>query len=267
MDHTSPQRVVFDIETKFTFDEVGGFGQPEKLGVSYVGVYSYSQDKLFGFTEEELPKLERILQAEQPMLVGFNSIHFDVPVLQPYFSQLDLTTLPHVDILRDIDKALGHRVKLDNVAQATLYEGKSGSGLDAIRWYREGDMESLAKYCLDDVRVTRDVYEYGLRHGRIYYPSGGEKLPIPMRWVEGPYIQDLLQEAFKRHEQLEVEYFAIDHTGTKEIVTDLIDILDFDGNRVEALSARTSKKLTIPLANIWAVRETGHTSAHQVSLF
>lgn len=269
---SSPQSiVVFDVETQRTFEEVGGHDHIPELGISYVGVYAYSQQQLFGFWEKDLATLETILIREKPLLIGFNSLHFDVPVLQPYFKNLDLSSLQHVDILRDVEKALGHRVKLDNIAQATLYEQKSGSGLDAIRWFREGNFEALARYCLDDVRITRDVYEYGLRHGRIFFPSGGEKKPIRVHWSDEPTITDRIRDAFKHHEQLTVEYFSIPTSattgGTKEIVKRTLDILDLDERRIHAYCHELNDKDTFLIENVWLIGQTGRTSAHQSSLF
>jgi len=261
-----PPIIVFDIETQKTFDEVGGFDNKEQLGVSYVGVYSYSQDTFFGFFEDELEKLEKIMEIERPMLIGFNSINFDVPVLQPYFKNLDLSALPHLDILKEIEKDLGHRLKLESVAQGTLFAGKSGNGLDAIKWYREGDYESLAKYCLDGVRVTRDVYEYGKRHGLLYYPSGGDRKPITINWGEPPLILKKLQDAFKNHVQLDIEYFEVED-GKKEIVKRKIEILSFDGDKFEAYCHLLHNKARFFVSQVWNIEETGETFAHQESLF
>lgn len=261
--------VVFDVETKKSFEEVGGFENLEQLGISYVGVYSTSQDKLFGFWEDDLEKLETILIAEKPLLIGFNSLHFDVPVLQPYFKRLDLLTLPHVDILKDVEKVLGHRLKLDSIAQSTLFEGKSGSGLDAIRWYREGNFDQLAQYCLDDVRVTRDIYEFGKRHGHVFYTGGGEKKPIPVQWApEGQItITMQLQEAFKKHNQLTLHYFDVDPTGKKEVVKRTVEILDMDEKRFKAFCTELNTTATFVISQVWEVEQTGQTFAHQSSLF
>lgn len=265
---TEQKIVVFDIETQRTFEEVGGVDNRHQLGVSYVGVYAYTQQKLFGFFEKDLPALEKILIAEQPMLIGFNSIHFDVPVLQPYFKNLDLSTLPHLDIMKEIEKILGHRVKLDNVATATVYSSKSGYGLDAIRWYREGDFESLAKYCLDDVAITRDVYEYGLRHGYIYYTSGGSVLPIPVPWGKKPSVKEIVEEAFKKHQQLTVDYFEVDDAGNKEVLNRTFEILSLDTDgRFDAFCHRINNKKKFSIKNIWNVQDTGQIFAHQATLF
>ena len=81
----------------------------------------------------------------------------------------NLSELPHVDIMEELHKTLGHRVSLESVATATLNEGKSGNGLMAIEYYRNGDFENLAKYCLDDVRITKDVYEFGIQNAHVFF--------------------------------------------------------------------------------------------------
>ena len=161
------KKIVFDLETKKTFDEVGGYTNNHLLGVTVCGVYEYITGKYRVYKESELGEMEKLF-AQADLLIGFNSKSFDNVVLQPYFSNLDLNKVPHLDILEETTRVLGHRLKLESIAQSTLYEGKSGSGLDAIKYYREGDWDSLIKYCLDDVRVTKEVYEYGFRQGKLW---------------------------------------------------------------------------------------------------
>lgn len=260
--------IVFDVETQKTFDEVGGRDHFDKLGISYAGVYSYTQEKYFGFFEKDLPQLEKIMLSEQPLLVGFNSIHFDIPVLQPYFPSLDLTTLPHVDILKDIEAVLGHRLKLDSVASATLYESKSGDGLDAIRWYRSGDFDSLAKYCIDDVKVTHRLYEYGKRHGKIYYFSGGQKVPIAVKWSTQQTIESHIMSAFKKHEQVVIEYFFLDEKEVRQEKKMTVDILSYNGaDAITGFSHEDQQKIEFSLSQIWDIETTGQHFAHQAKLF
>ncbi len=154
--------VVFDVETKKAFDEVGGY-YPEKLGVSISGVY-YRDDEahiewLKGFREESFPEMFKLFETAD-RVVGFNTISFDLPALSPYYVG-DLQKLPNLDIMVELEKHIGHRVALDAVAKETLGEQKIGHGLDAIRYYHDGDWESLEKYCLQDVVVTRKLYDVG----------------------------------------------------------------------------------------------------------
>ena len=176
--------IVLDIETKKGFDEVGGRSNLTELGVSLVGIYRYREEKYEAYEEPELGKLEPVL-SQADLVIGFNIRRFDFPVLQPYFKNLKLADLPLFDLLEDIEKILGHRVSLDSIAQSTLGEGKSGSGLDALRFYQTGEIEKLKKYCLDDVRLTKEVYEFGKRFGKIYFSSRtGGKVETPVHWAD-----------------------------------------------------------------------------------
>lgn len=174
--------VVFDIETKNAFSDVGGRDALEKLDISVVGVYDYETGEFRAYEEADFPELaERI--SRKPLLVGFNSKKFDTPILQKYMP-FDVRKIPHLDILEEISKELGHRVGLDSIARATLGAGKSGSGLEAIKLWREGRLEELKRYCLDDVRITRDIFEFGASHGELFYVPkfGSGKARVAVGW-------------------------------------------------------------------------------------
>ncbi len=175
--------IVLDLETKRTFEDVGGRDNLGALGVSMVGVYSYHHKEYQAYFENDFPKLLSIL-AEKPFVIGFNHRRFDLPVLQPYFKDFDLKQLKILDILEELTKTLGHRVSLDSVAQATLGTKKSGHGLDAIRYWNTGDLENLKKYCLDDVRITKEIYEYGALKKELFFMDkfGTGKVKAAVSW-------------------------------------------------------------------------------------
>jgi DEAD/DEAH box helicase domain-containing protein len=177
------REIVFDIETKNTFQDVGAYN-PALLSVSVVGVYFYETDTFESFLEEDLPKLwPRFERADR--IVGYNSDGFDIPCLQSYYPG-DLTRLPSLDLLAEIQKRLGFRIKLDDVAQATLGMGKSGHGLQAVEFWKKGEIEKLKSYCLQDVRVTRDIYEYALVHKEVKFNDRMgvlQTIPLPIEPV------------------------------------------------------------------------------------
>jgi DEAD/DEAH box helicase domain-containing protein len=150
-------KLVFDIETKNSFADVGGDQNVHKLEVSVVGVYSYNDDKYFIFDEHELDKLGVLLKKTK-LLIGFSSKRFDVPVLAKYFN-FNLNSIPHYDILEEIEKSFGRRVGLGILGQANLGIGKTGHGLEAIELYRKGEMEKLKSYCLQDVKITKEIFD------------------------------------------------------------------------------------------------------------
>lgn len=181
--------LVFDIETKnfFTDPEVGwnNFGA---LKISVVGVYSYLQDKYFCFEEDEIEKLGELFRAAGK-IVGFSSNRYDVPVLQGHFKassatrDLDLWKMERVDLLEEIEMVTGSRISLSRLAEANLGAAKTGSGAEAITLYNEGRMEELKKYCLEDVRITKELYDIYRNKGRFLIPDKktGEMVDVEVR--------------------------------------------------------------------------------------
>jgi DEAD/DEAH box helicase domain-containing protein len=163
------RKVVFDIETSNIFQEVGS-NNPADLSISVVGLYDYETDAYSTFLVEEFGQLWPILE-KADMLITFNGDHFDIPLLNKYYSG-DLFKIKSLDILKEMQKSAGRRMKLDQIAEGTLGINKSGHGLDAIKWWRSGEIEKVKKYCLDDVRITKDVYEYALKNGKLIFKEG-----------------------------------------------------------------------------------------------
>lgn len=165
----SVKKIVFDIETSNIFSEVGS-NNPADLAVSVVGIYEYENDSYSAFLVEEFGKLWPILE-NADIFITFNGDHFDIPLLNKYYSG-DLFKIKSIDLLKEMQKVAGRRMKLDQIAKGTLGVNKSGGGMDAVRWWREGEIEKVKKYCLDDVRITKDLYEYALKEGKLFFKEG-----------------------------------------------------------------------------------------------
>jgi DEAD/DEAH box helicase domain-containing protein len=126
------------------------------------------------------------------MLIGFNSDHFDIPLLNKYYPG-DLTKIKSLDILKEIQKSYGRRMKLDQLAEGTLGKKKSGHGLDAIMWWRQGEIEKIRTYCIDDVKITKEIYEYARLNNKLLFKEGGKMNEIKLdtsSW-EDPIINKL----------------------------------------------------------------------------
>jgi DEAD/DEAH box helicase domain-containing protein len=161
------KKIVLDLETQKEFAEVGGRGKNHLLKISVCGIYDYSTDKYSVFEENELSKLFPILQTAD-QIIGYNIKDFDFEVLRPYLN-FEINDVPYFDILEEIDKILGHRIKMEDVAQATLGTGKSGSGKDAITYFKNERMDLLKKYNLDDVKITKQLYDYASANKKLLY--------------------------------------------------------------------------------------------------
>lgn len=187
-------KIVLDLETQKSFDEVGGRSAHGKLRVSVCGIYSYEQDQYLCFDESNLAKLGEIFQ-ETDLVIGYNIKDFDFQVLQPYFN-FSMDTVPALDILSEVEKVLGHRIRLEAIAQATLGTGKTGSGLAAINLWKTGRIDELKSYCLRDVQLTRDVYEYAKVNGKLLFQDFFEIREIVMNFPEpAPRINTVVQSS------------------------------------------------------------------------
>lgn len=235
---TPPKRLVVDLETKRSFDEVGGADNRALLGVSVVGVYSYADDRFLTFREAQFGELTELLKAADE-IVGFNLIGFDWPVLAAEIGPW-VTDLPTLDLLFEAQKGLGRRISLDALAQATLGTSKLGSGLDALEYYRAGDWERLERYCLEDVKLTRDLYEYARKYGQLFFQKGPRRAPIPMSFAESPFAP-LLREVAKERGSVQLVY------GSK---TRLVDVTSFDGAYLKGFCHLRQKQLTFRVDKI-----------------
>lgn len=169
--------IIFDLETQNIFSDVGS-NDPTDLDISVGSFYDSASDTYTTVTHDELNRVWTLLE-HADALVGYNSNHFDIPLLNKYYPG-DLTKIKSIDILEEIRKSLGRRLRLDSVAEATVGAKKSGHGLQAVRWWREGKIDEIKKYCEQDVRVTKKVFDYALKHGHVKFKDGSRKRDIPL---------------------------------------------------------------------------------------
>jgi DEAD/DEAH box helicase domain-containing protein len=173
--------VVFDLETQRSFDEVGGRSQMHRLGVSIGVAYRYDTDEFLTYAEDRMQDLIDLLK-EADLVVGYNIKGFDYEVLRGYTDD-DLQLLPTFDMMYDLEDRLGFRPKLESVAVPSLGGGKSADGLQALEWWRLGEIEKIAEYCREDVRVTRDLYDFGKRNRCVLVSRfGGKPRQVEVDW-------------------------------------------------------------------------------------
>jgi DEAD/DEAH box helicase domain-containing protein len=174
-----PLVVYFDLETRMLAAEVGGWHNTHLMRVSVAVVWDSRRKEFLDFTEDRVDDLLDLL-FRADLVVGFNVKRFDYGVLSAY-SPRDLSAVKTFDMLEDVHRRLGFRLGLDHLARETLDRGKSGEGVQAVEWFRKGDMERLTAYCRDDVAVTRDLFLFGLEHGHLVYRRKGEDRRVRLR--------------------------------------------------------------------------------------
>ena len=183
----------FDLETQKLAEEVGGWQNTHLMRVSVAVLHEAPADTFKVYREHEIHQLIEDLKVLD-LVVGFNISRFDYRVLRAY-TPFNLDRLPTFDILGEIQKALGFRLSLGHLAERTLGRPKGGDGLQAVRWFRQGEWENLITYCTEDVIITRDLFYHGLEKGYLVYgDKSGRLLRIGTPWK----IDDLVFDQNRR---------------------------------------------------------------------
>ena len=183
----------FDLETKYSADEVGGWGNIEDMGMSAGVIWDNSDKQFHVYIEHQIQEMvDHFYRATQ--IVGFNHIGFDYRVVAGVNhsdahqrSQLytKLAGLNNFDMLFELKKLLGHRLKLESIARPTLGTGKSADGMQALKWYKEGKLDKIIEYCKVDVEVTRDIHRFALENGKLLYDSKLGIKTVSVEWKLG----------------------------------------------------------------------------------
>ena len=170
-----------DVETQKSADEVGGWQNVADMKLALAVTYNAITSQFKTYAEKDVDRLLLdLVMADR--VIGYNIDRFDMTVLKAY-TQWNLARVRTFDMLADIYRKLGFRLKLGDLAAATLGVGKSADGLQSLKWWKEGRVDLIEQYCRRDVEVTRDVYLFGTRNGYVLYRDRDDRqLRLPVDW-------------------------------------------------------------------------------------
>jgi len=171
--------LVVDVETQRLTEEVGGWDHIDKLGISVACAYDSKTDKFLSYTEKNIRDL--IDLCEERLVIGFNIRGFDLLVLEPY--GLSIKKVDAFDIMYDLE-ALTRipYLNLESIARGTLGTGKSADGKLAVKWWKEGLVQKIVEYCMQDVKITRDIFQFGRQNGFVKIQKGETPMQVGVNW-------------------------------------------------------------------------------------
>lgn len=176
----APRVVVFDLETQRGAEEVGGWHNAHLMRLALAVTWDSAEQRFDTFREADIEALLAKLAAAD-LVVGFNALGFDYRVLRGYTDR-DLRALPTFDLLDAVHARLGFRLKLGHLGEETLGVAKSADGLQSLRWWSEGRVDLIERYCRDDVAILRDLFEHARAEGHLLFRTkGGERVRLPLR--------------------------------------------------------------------------------------
>lgn len=201
--------------SKVTWYESIGWDNKAALGLSMGGIYDYRLGSITWFDEHNLDNVMAELVERQPLMVSFNGVRFDFPLmrgilrrraeashqardglgLEPQMSALDMLcddfkklAANSYDILAELwradpdSKFVKGLNSLDAIAQANGLGPKISHGAQAPRDWQAGKHAQVLNYCADDVMKTKALFErISLNGGEI---KRGDGAVIALRWID-----------------------------------------------------------------------------------
>jgi hypothetical protein len=185
--------------------EAIGWDNKPALGLSIGGYYDYQDSRIHWFDEANLEDTMQRLVHHKPLMVSFNGIQFDYPlmrgILRRHAEDLSGVSRHGLPALCDAFKALAAisydilaeiwRVdpkrkferglnSLDAIAQANGLGAKLSNGAQAPRDWAAGRHADVVNYCADDIYKTMALFETICTTGQILRGDGKAiQLPIP----------------------------------------------------------------------------------------
>jgi hypothetical protein len=158
------------------------------MGISVIGAYDYATDRYHVFCDDNKDAFfEACLKAE--CLVSFNGIGFDNRVIEKTWSFPDSILTKFVyDLLVETWVAAGLGPKfagpshggfgLDAICSCNFGTKKSGNGALAPVLWQRGKIGEVIDYCLNDVRLTKQIFDKVLADRSLISPKDGRELTL-----------------------------------------------------------------------------------------
>ena len=157
-------------------------GQRPPYGLALAVICRLEEERFEVFGEGDARALASTLRAAR-LVIGFNVRRFDYRVLAGYTGADYNRLVPTLDLLEDVHRALGFRLRLDHFARGDPGVRQSADGLQSLAWVREGRLDLVEEYCRHDVKVLRDLYLFGRREGYVMWRDReARRLRLPVRW-------------------------------------------------------------------------------------
>ena len=200
-----------------------GWDNKPALGLSIGGYYDYEDSRIHWFDEYNLEGAVETLVERQPLMVSFNGIGFDFPLMRGilrrraqhirinsiedmfdkanslnyYCNLFKELAANSYDILAEIWKADPDRKyerglnSLEAIAQANGLGPKLSHGAQAPRDWQAGKHADVVNYCQDDVLKTKALFELIRDCNGELIRGGGQTICLPWVDKEGHWHQAL----------------------------------------------------------------------------
>lgn len=182
--------IYFDLETQHTFEELGMYSNRDKdaskLRMAIAGVL-YNNNKHMFFGESQISQLFETLK-KADIIIGHNLFRFDYMVLSQY-SKADARNLFNktktFDMMHELEQYTGGCwTSLDDLCTRNIGICKTEDSSKIPGMWRNNQFKEIEEYLLNDLIMTRDIYEYIKKNKKVRYMHKEYGVEIGEREVE-----------------------------------------------------------------------------------
>jgi hypothetical protein len=105
------------------------------------------------------------------------------------------------------------------------------------------------------------LYEYGRRHGKLWYTESGKPTPIPVRWAGPKTIGDVVAEAHQLNHHLELEVL-----GEGQRTKRTFEVRQLLADSIRGYDHTEGREVAVPLRNIFSAKIIGRVTGIQSRL-
>lgn len=167
-----------------------GWHDHAHMGITVLGCYDYLEDRYRVFCDDNKDEFKLLVANRVPLCVGFNNIPFDNQVLVHTPGWHSPNDTMCYDLLRQTWEAAGLRPTfasathggfgLDAMCETNFGTKKSGNGALAPVDWQQGRTGKVIDYCLNDVRLTKQLFDAVLAGAWIKNPKNKEPMRLMM---------------------------------------------------------------------------------------
>lgn len=191
----------FDIETKNTFEDIDpkypnhSWARKKSLHKKLAkklkmacGCVVESCGKKHEYEESGVESLLQTLN-KFDKIVGYNIINFDYLVLEPYDKLDTLKELSQktLDLFQIIKQETKQYPSLNDLAKLNLGLKKTEDSKQIPRMWSQGKKRRVKKYCYNDVKILKHIYEFGLKNKKIRYYTKSYGNIIGVQELKNPW--------------------------------------------------------------------------------
>lgn len=168
-----------------------GWQDHANMGISVCGGFETETNRYRVFCTDNLHEFALAVERAD-VLVGFNNIAFDNAVIraawQPVVKLPKNWEAKSYDLLREIWLGAGLAPEfnykthggygLDAVCEKNFGTKKSGDGALAPKMWQRGMIGNVIDYCLNDITLTKQLFDRVLMNGVIISPKDGKTISI-----------------------------------------------------------------------------------------